>query len=303
MKNNDNFTYLNKSEFFLKLNYHFPGIMKSEHKLDSTITDIYFERLSMDGLEEMHQYSTNPRLYEFFEFEPFVKLEETQKYIQKLLERIGKNEYERTSMYWFVRRKSDKKLIGTIGLLNIDYNRQSTEWGFGIDPIFWSSGYIFEILNLVIDYVFEELKLNRLFSITSVNNLRTIEVLKTIGFKFEGELRDYYRFKNDGFKNAGMYSMLARDYLKKLKKPKPKLLGKQTEVEQTVIDLISKVLDTKKIDINTEMNNFSKWDSLAQVNVMLEIAEKFNIDISPEMLSKATSVKKICDILSKNENS
>ncbi|MDA8687847.1 GNAT family N-acetyltransferase [bacterium] len=303
MKNNDNFTCLKSSEFFSKLNYHVPGMTKPENKQDSSVIDVYFERVSMDGLEEMHQYSTNPRLYEFLEFEPFVKLEDTHKYIQKLLDRIGKKESERTSMYWFVRRKSDKILIGTIGLLNIDYNRQSTEWGFGIDPNFWSSGYIFEILDLVIDYVFEELKLNRLFSTTSVNNLRTIEVLKNLGFKFEGELRDYYRFKNDGFKNAGIYSILARDYSKKIKKPKSKLLAKQIEVEKTVISLICKVLETKKIDINTEMHNFSKWDSLAQVNLMLEIAEEFNIDISPEILSKATSVKKICNVLSKNEKS
>ncbi len=300
MKNKNNIKFLDSSEFFSKLNHHFPGRKNSKNKKDLSIVEIYFERVSMDGLEEMHRYSTNPRLYEFLEFDPFVKLEDTKKYIQKLLDRIGNNEYGRTSMYWFVRRKKDKKLIGTVGLLNIDYSRKSTEWGFGIDPEFWSSGYIFKVLDLVIDFVFEELKLNRLVSLTSVNNLRTIEVLKSLGFKCEGELRDFYRFKDDGFKNAGMYSILARDYSKKIKLPKSKLLAKQVEIEKTVISLICKVLDTKKININTEMNNFSKWDSLAQVSVMLEIADKFNIDISPEILSKATSVRKICDILRTN---
>ena len=68
MKNNDNFTCLKSSEFFSKLNYHVPGMTKPENKQDSSVIDVYFERVSMDGLEEMHQYSTNPRLYEFLEF-------------------------------------------------------------------------------------------------------------------------------------------------------------------------------------------------------------------------------------------
>ena len=44
--------------------------------------EIYFQHLSMEGLEEMHKYSISEKLYEFFEFGPFkhsLKLQNTLK--------------------------------------------------------------------------------------------------------------------------------------------------------------------------------------------------------------------------------
>ncbi|PPR43279.1 MAG: hypothetical protein CFH21_00839, partial [Alphaproteobacteria bacterium MarineAlpha5_Bin11] len=32
---------------------------------------IYFTKLSLTGLEEMHNYSINPKLYEFLGYKPF----------------------------------------------------------------------------------------------------------------------------------------------------------------------------------------------------------------------------------------
>ena len=36
----------------------------------------------MDGLEEMHAYSTDKRLYEYFEYEPFKTIDDTRQYLQ-----------------------------------------------------------------------------------------------------------------------------------------------------------------------------------------------------------------------------
>ena len=63
---------------------------------------IFFEKLSMAGLEEMHRYSVDERLYEFFEFAPFKKIEDTKKYIEKLLQRMSMEDEDATAKYWFV---------------------------------------------------------------------------------------------------------------------------------------------------------------------------------------------------------
>ena len=55
---------LSKSNFFEKFSTVVPGA-----GLDSN--GIYFSSISMDGLEEMHKYSTNEKLYEFFEKKEF----------------------------------------------------------------------------------------------------------------------------------------------------------------------------------------------------------------------------------------
>ena len=38
-----------------------------------------------------------------------------------------------------------------------------------------------------------------------------------------------------------------------------------------VIDIIKKVINENKIDINSKSNQFKRWDSLANVNIALEL--------------------------------
>ena len=75
-----------------------------------------------------------------------------------------------SASYWFVRNKKNNNLIGTAGLLNLDYDRSSVEWGFGIDPNLWGLGYILEIEETLKHFVFEVLKVNRLYGKTMINN-------------------------------------------------------------------------------------------------------------------------------------
>ena len=71
-------------------------------------SNIYFTHFSMSGLEEMHRYSKDERLYEFFEFDPFKTTDETKAYIEKLIGRMSGESINQNAMYWFVRRKADK---------------------------------------------------------------------------------------------------------------------------------------------------------------------------------------------------
>ena len=75
-------------------------------------SDIYFEPLSMSGLEEMHEYSIDERLYEFFEMDSFKSIDDTRNYINKqLTDRMSYNGEQKRGMCWFIRRIHDKKLI------------------------------------------------------------------------------------------------------------------------------------------------------------------------------------------------
>ena len=79
---------------------------KFSTELPKMNSDIYFSPLSMDGLEEMHRYSTDERLYEFFEFDAFKDLYETEAYMEKLIKRMEGTSNNKTACYWFVRRST-----------------------------------------------------------------------------------------------------------------------------------------------------------------------------------------------------
>lgn len=64
-----------------------------------------------------------------------------------------------------------------------------------------------------------------------------------------------------------------------------------------VIDIIKKVINENKIDINSKSSQFKRWDSLANINIALELEKKFNIKIKASDMENMNSVKEIIKVL------
>ena len=68
---------------------------------------------------------------------------------------------------------------------------------------------------------------------------------------------------------------------------------------ELIVSIVSKHIkeDIKKIDINSKADDFYKWDSLSQVNIILEIEKKMNKKIDASKISELTSIKSILKYL------
>ena len=250
-------------------------------------SDIYFEHFSMGGLEEMHQYSKDERLYEFFEFDPFKEIDDTKAYIEKLLHRMSDQSGEKNAMYWFVRRKNDDRLVGTATLVNLNYARQSIEWGYGIDPELWGNGYVLQMQEILKYFVFEVLELNRLHGITMVKNERTIQSVLASGMKHEGVLKDFY-CKDGIYYDGWQYGMIAKDY------HKSNVVSSSVLVNMDdIINVVSSVLTEEEITEESSMENTFSWDSLNHMAVIIALKEESSIEFKPGEVYLATTVKKI----------
>ena len=284
---------IDKKEFYKRFEVIIPGEAVPGTSLKKAEADIYFEHFSMAGLEEMHKYSVDERLYEFFEFKPFTIIEETKAYMEKLIGRMSGSVEERTAMYWFVRKKTDGHLIGTAGLLGLNYGRKSIEWGFGVDPKLWGNGYILQIQELLKQYVFEVLELNRLDGVTMIHNQRTISSLLAAGMKHEGTLRQFY-CKDGVFIDAWQYAMLQEEYVA-LEKGQSKL--NESIPMASVIELVQSVLEEEVIAEDSDMGNTSSWDSLNHMGIIVVIYSKHGFQLTPNQVARATSVYEIYKIL------
>tara|TARA_B100000575_G_scaffold293834_1_gene306636 strand:+ start:898 stop:1749 length:852 start_codon:yes stop_codon:yes gene_type:complete len=281
---------MNKKEFFWRLQNKLPGEKCSDSKLNPPQTNIYFKNISKDSLIDFHQYSLNKKLYEFFEFKPFIQIEDTKKYYQKMLKRMNE---DKTHYYWFVYTKKNNKLIGTASLASINFERLSVEWGQGIDPDYWGLNYNLQINELLKHYIFDVLCMNRLFGQTMVKNKRYIECAKASGCSFEGILRDFYK-KDDVFIDAWMYSLLSSEYYQM----SGKNLSQKIKINiDEIILLISKIIDEENITENTSMDNCINWDSFSHTSILASIAEKYEVNLSPIEFTRLTSVKLIFDFL------
>ena len=167
------------------------------------------ERVNMDGLLDFHNYSVNKNLYKYLEYPPFSSMAESKKYLHKLIDRTESE----SNHYWFIKLKSNK-VIGTIGLIDIDYRKGMAEVGYGISPEFWGQGYFKEALAAVLDYCFGTLGFHRVWAKTHIENKPSIAGLEKIGFKQEGVLRDFYLDFNGSYYDAVILSILDSEYIK-----------------------------------------------------------------------------------------
>jgi len=165
-------------------------------------------KISIDGLSDMHRYSIKPDFYKFLEFEAFKNVQETEEYLKKLIEK-SKSE---NGHYWFIKLKSNKKVIGTFGILNIEAKKGFAEIGYGLSPDYWGKGYFKEVLKTVLNYLFFDLNFHRIWAKTQSNNVSSIKGLESVGFKKEGLMRDFYLAADGKRHNAALLSILSTEY-------------------------------------------------------------------------------------------
>jgi len=252
----------------------------------------------MDCLEEMHSYSVKERFYDYFEFAPFKDIKETENYIKKLLGRMTGDEDSRVTTYWFVRRKSDDRLIGSAGLIDLNFGRQSIEWGYGVDPDLWGQGYILTIQEALKDYGFNVLELNRIHGVTMSTNIRTIESITAAGMAHEGIAKEHY-CKEGKFIDGWRYGMTRSMYESQLTSIDRTERG--SGLKGSIVRLVASVFPEEEITEESSMQETDSWDSLGHMQVMIALKEEMNIELSPSEIAEATSIESIVSIIDEAE--
>lgn len=107
--------------------------------------------------------------------------------------------------------KADGRLIGAVGLLNIDTEHSQAEMGFWIGVDWWGQGYATEATRAAVHFVFSQLNLNRVYAHHMVRNPASGRVLEKIGMKREGLLRQRVR-KWGVFEDVVLMAVLHEDW-------------------------------------------------------------------------------------------
>jgi len=109
-------------------------------------------------------------------------------------------------IYWAIARKSDDRMIGSIGLYINSFHRRA-ELSYDLTRAFWRQGIMSKAIQKVIDLAFNEIKLNRLEAVTMIENESSMNILKKYGFQYEGRLRNY-KFHQDRPYDVEMFGLI-----------------------------------------------------------------------------------------------
>jgi RimJ/RimL family protein N-acetyltransferase len=85
----------------------------------------------------------------------------------------------------------DGRLIGNIGLENINWKDSNAALGIVIgEKEYWDEGYGTEAIISLLDFVFREMNIHRVYLRVFEDNHRAIRCYEKCGFKLEGRLRE-----------------------------------------------------------------------------------------------------------------
>ncbi len=125
---------------------------------------------------EIAKYTTIPHPYKLKNAEDFIKTTH-QKMRKKKSFELG------------IELKENKKIIGIIGLTNINYNNKNAEIGYWLGKKYWGKGIMKEAIKLILKFGFKKLKLVRIYARVMHPNIASAKLLEKSGFKYEGRMR------------------------------------------------------------------------------------------------------------------
>jgi ribosomal-protein-alanine N-acetyltransferase len=155
---------------------------------------------------DWHAYLSDPRVYEYTST-PIMSLADVEGLIGMLSDGFRKKRQIR----WALAEPDSGRMIGDLGF-NAFWTRDCrAEVGYGLSPEHWRRGLMTRSLSSIIDYGFEHLALNKVEATVNVNNDRSSGLLRKLGFRLEGTLREH-RNRRGVFGDTLFFGLLKREW-------------------------------------------------------------------------------------------
>jgi ribosomal-protein-alanine N-acetyltransferase len=122
---------------------------------------------------------------------------------------------KRLGFRWIITMKGDGRPIGSLGYYKWSPSAgYQAEMGYDLAKEHWGKGIMTEAMNAVIDFGFERMKLNRIEAYVMPRNRRSAKMVRNLGFRREGLLRERLFDEFGNYADDILFSMLRSDWEK-----------------------------------------------------------------------------------------
>ena len=174
-------------------------------------TRLILNDLNFDDSESLCNHFSNKDVVEFYDLEAFTSEDQAKSLIQLFHKRFN----ESLGVRWAIRLKDCGAFVGTCGFNSWNPKMKSTVIGYDITREYWGNGYATEALKEIIRFAYSGGlpcgELNRIQGDTVPGNSASEAVLKKLGFKEEGLLRESGYWKGR-FHDLKCYGLIRSEY-------------------------------------------------------------------------------------------
>jgi ribosomal-protein-alanine N-acetyltransferase len=143
-----------------------------------TTERLTLRQLSINDQRDIFALRSDPAINKYLDRQPAKTIEDAINFINKITDNIKNN----NSIYWVICLANTKTFAGTICLFNFSNEKSSCEIGYELMTRFQRQGIMKEAMELVIDYVFETLKLQNIVAVAHHNNQNSAKLLGKFNF-------------------------------------------------------------------------------------------------------------------------
>lgn len=170
---------------------------------------LHIRNLALNDLENFHRYRCNPKITKYQGF-GVMDLVQAEKFIESQKDKqFGKRgEW----VQYGIEEKNTGKLVGDCAIKLDQFDDRIAEIGITISPLHHRKGYAKETLSGIMDFLFAVKNIHRIVETVDAENVASIGLLESIGFRKEGHFIENIFFKGK-WGSEFQYAMLKREWL------------------------------------------------------------------------------------------
>lgn len=166
---------------------------------------LYIREWRTEDWADMHLFASDPKVTEYVMWGPNQETD-TQVFIEQQL--VRQQAAERTDYEFAVVLKETHELIGGCGIF---LNGLNAEIGYCYNPDYWGHGYATEAAQVMLKLGFEQFWVHRIYATCRPANVASANVMRRIGMKQEGHLREHL-YSKGRYHDSYLFSILEDEY-------------------------------------------------------------------------------------------
>ena len=125
-------------------------------------------------------YGSDDEVTKYLRWPTYKNVESVRSYLESVV-----SGYDDLNNYnWAIELNSNGEVIGNISIVDMQANRNQVEIGYVLSRKYWGNGIVVEALKRVINFLIEEVKVNKIIVETDSRNTQSIRVAEKAGMSY-----------------------------------------------------------------------------------------------------------------------
>ncbi|MBB2479176.1 GNAT family N-acetyltransferase [Bacillus sp. APMAM] len=160
-------------------------------------------------LDDVFDIYNNDKVFEFCGIIP----KHNKETVRKMIGHFERDFHKRSRVKWGIFNENNK-LIGIIEAQDFNQKVNMVTIGYFLEEAFWGKGIATESVKILLEFLFQEVKVNRVQAEVMPLNVNSKKVLLKNGFIKEGTIRQATLWAGKGIVDLEIYGILQEDYEK-----------------------------------------------------------------------------------------